>query len=255
MSEIEHKVTVMMSAFNEDVSLKETVSIILETCNHNDLAEIFIFVGKNATAECLAALSEVKKNEKDVPITVFYQSYEGPGANWNEFFDLYKGTHFVTVAADGELDPYQIHEFIEQSKIYPDYLIVGSRKLGKNGFKHYNFFKKILNYCAGIFLRVLYFTNRTEFTQPFLTAPVEVFSAINWEEQYHPIFMEMLLKPLRLGIKTFEIPTEWKKRYDGKPNRGALYFLSYLKTAVKIRFMSKKRIIKNGRHIPEKYIK
>lgn len=255
MKNTEYTVTVMMSAFNEDAALKETVNIILDTCDHKDLAEIFIFAGKKATPECLAALEELKKNEQDVPVTVFHQTYEGPGANWNEFFDLYKSTHFVTVAADGELNPYQIHEFIEQSKMRPDYMIVGSRRLDKNGFKNYNLLKKILNYGAGIFLRVLFLTSRTELTQPFFIAPVEVFRAIKWEEQFHPIFMEMLLKPLRLGVKTTEIPTKWRKRHDGKPNRGNLYFLPYLKTAFRIRFMDKNSILKEGRHIPEKYIK
>lgn len=250
---MEQKFTVLMSAVNEDEALKETVRIILETCSHQDLAEIFIFVGLNATASCLSALEEVKESSDDVPVNIFHQTYKGPGANWNEFFELFKGTHIVTVAADGELDPYQVSEFIERSKEKPEYIIIGSRKLGRNGFKDYYFFKKMLNMCAGAFLRVLYQTDRTEFTQPFFSGPVGVFSAIRWEEQFHPVFMEMILKPMRLGVKAEEIPTEWKKRQNGKPNRGAFYFLPYLKTAVRIRTMKKNRILKQGREIPEKY--
>ena len=241
-----------MSAINEDISLKETVKIILETCNHSDLAEIFIFVGLNATDGCLEVLKEIQSGS-DVPVNLFYQTYKGPGANWNEIFEMFKGTHIVTVAADGELDPYQLSEFIELSKASPDYIIIGSRKLGKNGFKGYNFLKKCLNMFAGIFLRILYGTKRTEFTQPFFAGPAEVFSAIRWEEQFHPIFMEMMLKPLRLNIKAREIPTEWQKRSDGKPNRNVFYFLPYLKTAFRIRFMKKSSILKQGKHIPEKY--
>ncbi len=254
MSNNEHKVSVLMTAFNEDEALRKTIKIILETCNHDDLEEIFIIAGRRATPECHAALDELTSSNGDVRIRAFYQSYEGPGANLNEFWDLVKGTHFVTIAADGELNPYQISEFVEQSKEKPEYMIVGSRRLSKDGFKDYDLLKKVLNFGAGIFLRVLFVTRRTEFTQPFFAAPCAVFKAINWEEQYHPIFMELLLKPLRLGIKTVEVPTAWIKRNDGKPNRGALYFIPYLKTALRIRFMKKEKILRENRGIPEKYI-
>ncbi len=244
----------LMSAVNEDESLKKTVKTILETCSHQDLAEIFVFVGLNATDSCLSAIEDIRNSSEDVPINVFHQTYKGPGANWNEIFEIFKGTHIVTMAADGELDPYQVNEFIQYSKAMPEYIIIGSRKLGRNGFKNYNSMKKFLNICAGLFLRIIYRTKRTEFTQPFFSGPVEVFSAIRWEERFHPVFMEIIIKPLRLNIKTKEIPTEWQKRLDGKTNRGALYFLPYLKTAIKIRIMKKSSILKSGRFIPEKYI-
>lgn len=239
---------------NEDTALKKTAGIIFETCSRDDLAELFIFTGLNASPGCLRALEEVQNNEYGIPVTVFHQTYKGPGANWNEFFELFKGTHIVTVAADGELDPYQVNEFIELSKAEPDCIIMGSRQLTKHGLDNYNFIKKILNKGAGVLIRFLYNTKRTEFTQPFFSAPAEIFSAIKWEEQFHPIFMEMILKPLRLGVATREIPTVWKKRDNGKSNRGAFYFLPYLKTAFRIRFMKKENILKQGRTIPEKYI-
>lgn len=244
-------VSIVISTVNEDSSLRETVSTLLETCNHEDIAELYLLVGSRATGRCLSAIEDIKRTVSDVPVKVFRQSYPGIGADLNEFFMLPTGSHVMCISGDGNLDPFQVHSFIEYAKESPDYIIVGSRWLDKNGFKDYDPIKKALNFAARIFLSVLYSTDRTEFTQPFQICPIEMFRNIRWEEKMHPLFIEVMIKPIRLGMKSKEIPTQWKKRTDGKPNRKGLYFLPYLKTALHVRFMKKTDILIDGCEMPD----
>lgn len=248
-------VSIVISTVNEDASLRETVSTLLETCNHEDIAELYLLVGSRATDNCLAAIKDIKNSATDVPVKVFRQSYPGIGADLNKFFMLPTGSHVMCISGDGNLDPSQVHSFIEYAKKSPDYIIVGSRWLDKDGFRGYDPFKKVLNFAARIFLSILYNTDRTEFTQPFQICPIEMFRNIRWEEKMHPLFIEVMIKPIRLGMKSREIPTQWKKRTDGKPNRNGLYFLPYLKTALHVRFMKKSDILLDGCQMPEYLIK
>ena len=53
----------------------------------------------------------------------------------------------------------------------------------------------------------------------------------------------MVLKPIRLGYKFTETPTNCYSRKDGKSSNSAKQTFSYLKTALHIRFMSEKDIL------------
>lgn len=247
-------VSIVILTVNEDSSLRKTVSTLLDTCNHEDIAELYLLVGSRATDNCLAAIEDIKASSTDVPVKVFRQTYPGIGANVNEFTMLPTGSHAICFSGDGNLDPTQVHTFIEYAKKYPDYLIVGSRWLDKDGFSGYDPFKKALNFAARIFLSVLFHTDRTEFTQPYQISPIEMIRNIKWEEKMHPLFIEVMMKPIRLGMKSMEIPTRWKKRTDGKPNRNVFYFLPYLKTALHVRFMKKSDILKPGFTMPEELL-
>lgn len=244
--------SVLISTVNENESLKKTVNTVISTCRECDLAEIFLLVGLRATEECLAAVEEIKR-ECPVKVVVYRQSEPGLGADFSKIFDLMSGSHIVTLSADGELDPEQICEFIEEAKKTPADIVVGSRKLGAHGFSGYSPLKRVLNSAAHIFLKLIFFTNRTELTQPFFIGSIDVFRTVKWEETLHPICIELNLKPLRLGLRTREIPTDWKHRVEGKPNHGRLYFFRYLKTAVHIRTMKISDICKPGRSIPDEF--
>lgn len=244
--------SVLISTVNENESLKRTVNTITGTCCAQDLAEIFLLVGARATEECLAAVEEILENSA-IHAVVYRQTQPGLGADFSKIFDLMKGSHVVMLSGDGELDPSQVCEFIEEAKKTPEDIIVGSRKLGAHGFQGYAPCKRVLNSAAHLFLKILFRTKRTELTQPFQIGAVSIFRAVKWEEILHPICIELNLKPLRLGLRTREIPTDWKHRVEGSPNHGKLYFFRYLKTALHIRFMKKQDIIKPGCTIEQKY--
>ena len=71
-----------------------------------------------------------------------------------------------------------------------------------------------------------------------------LYKSIEWENEGFPIFIEMVLKPLRLGYKFTEVPTNCYPRRQGESKNSFLQTAMYLKTALHIRFMKKKDILK-----------
>jgi hypothetical protein len=71
--------------------------------------------------------------------------------------------------------------------------------------------------------------------------------AIQWDEFKHPFLLESLLKPLRLGVKTIEIPAIWRPRKEGESQNTFLGNFPYLAVGVRIRLMSRASILKESK--------
>ena len=111
-------------------------------------------------------------------------------------------------------------------------------------FHNYNKTRKIFNRAAQIFLRVLYAEKLTDFTSPVQTAPAEAYEKSDWKELNFPFLLEMVLVPLRLGYAFSEIPVECFERQEGFSRNSAKQTALYLKTAIRVRFTPKSRLMK-----------
>lgn len=236
-------VSIVTGAVTETDSLRNTVEFILENCNHNDLAEIIIGYPERATSECVAVIRELESMQSNVSVWSFVQKRPKLGF-LTEAFDFAKGSHVITVDSDMALDLELIPRMIENAKKEPDTIFSASRWLGGNKFDGYNKFKMALNFCSQKFLAVLYQSKLTDFTIPFQIIQTELLRSINFEETGFAIFIEMVLKPVRLGCKIKELPTDCHGRKQGKSNNSFAQLPSYLKTALHIRFMKKDDILK-----------
>ena len=236
-------VSIVTGAVTETESLRRTVEFILENCNHEDLAEIVIGYPDRATPECVAVINELEAQPRDVRVWGFRQTMPKIGF-LIEAFDFAKGSHVITVDSDMALDLELIPKMIEGAKKEPDTIFSASRWLGGNKFEGYNKFKKLLNFSAQKFLAVLYQSKLTDFTIPFQIAPTELLRSINFEETSFALFMELVLKPVRLGCKIKELPSDCRERTQGKSSNSFATIPLYLKTALHIRFMPKDKILK-----------
>ncbi|MBP3696910.1 MAG: glycosyltransferase [Clostridia bacterium] len=236
-------VSIVTGAVTETESLRRTVDYILEKCDHSDLTEIIIGYPDRATPECVAVIKELEAMQSDVSIWSFVQKRPRLGF-LTEAFDAVKGSHVITVDSDMALDLDLIPQMIEGAKKEPDTIFSASRWIDGGSFEGYNKFKKVLNYCSQKFLAVLYQSKLTDFTIPFQIAPAELLKSINFEETNFAIFIEMVLKPLRLGCKIKELPTNCHSRTEGESSNSFAQLPFYLKTALHIRFMPKEKILK-----------
>lgn len=232
-----------MGAVTETDSLRATVERILNECEHSDLAEIIIGYPQRTSAECLEVIRELVANQSDVPIVAFLQKREKLGF-LTEAFDMAEGSHIITVDSDMALDLGLIPEMIECAKKEPETVFSASRWLGENSFAHYGKFKKALNFTAQKFLSVLYSSDLTDFTIPFQIISARTLKSIKFEETGFAMFLEMVLKPLRLGCRFKELPTSCRCREQGQSSNSYAQLPSYLKTAIKVRFMPKNKILK-----------
>ncbi len=234
-------VTLMMGAVNETESLRQTVNTLLEVCDHKDIKEIIIGYAQRITPDCLATVKEIAAMECDVPIVVFEQKRPFM-SGINDMIDVAKGSHCLLVASDMALDLSIVPTMIEQAKKEPDVIHSASRWMKGCKFYDYGTAKRFINFCAQKFLAVLYMRNLTDFTIPVQVAPSELYKSIKFEEPGFPFLLEMVLKPIRLGYKFKEYPTNCYPRKDGKSSNSAKQIISYLRVALHIRFMPKKNI-------------
>ncbi len=242
MSEFKN-VSILTGAVTETDSLRETVNTVLALCNHDDIAEIVICYPDRVTPECLSVINELTSLNCDVPIVSFEQTF--PFMSFIvEMIDKAKGSHCITIDSDLALDLTLIPQMIEGAKKEPDTIFSASRWLGGNEFEGYGKIKNIINFLSQKFLSVLYSSNLTDFTIPMQIAPTELYRSINFEETNFALLLEMVLKPLRLGTKFKELPTDCRSRKQGKSSNSTLHLLSYLKVALRVRFMPKDKILR-----------
>lgn len=232
----------MAGAVTETYTLRQTVDTILEICNHEDLAEIILCYSERTTPECFAVLDKIRKIETDVPIVIIKQWRKGM-ASVNDTIDTACGSHSLLVASDMALDLSIIPQMIENAKKEPDVIHSASRWMKGCKFYDYGRLKKIINFFAQKFLAVLYMRNMTDFTIPVQIAPSELYKSIRFERTDFAFLLEMVLKPIRLGYKFKEYPTNCYPRKDGKSSNSTKQILSYLGVALHIRFMPKKDIL------------
>ena len=236
-------VSIVTGAVTETSSLQGTVDFILANCNRADIAQIIIGYPDRATPECLETIKSIEANLSEVEVITFLQKRKSLGF-LTEAFDKATGSHIITVDSDMALDLALIPVMIENAKKEPDTIFSASRWLGGNKFYGYNKFKKVLNICAQKFLSVLYVSDLTDFTIPYQIIPTEILQSIEFEETGFPIFLEMVLKPLRLGYKFKELPTDCHSRTEGKSSNSFAQIPQYLRTALHVRFMPKENILK-----------
>ncbi|MBQ9945681.1 MAG: glycosyltransferase [Clostridia bacterium] len=237
------KATVVLGAVTETETLRKTVHTIAELCTAEDVAEIIIgHPPKAVTKECLAVINELAA--EDFPFPVIPCPDKRPFlSSILDAVDIAKGSHIILCPSDMALDLKCIPEMIESAKRDPDIIASSSRFLPGCTLYEYGTIKSIINRCAQLYMRILYGVKLTDFTNPYQIAPRELYLAVNFEETGFPFLLEMILKPLRLGYKFREIPTNCYPRTEGKSRNSKKQMAMYLKTSLHIRFMKKKDIL------------
>ena len=244
--------TIMMGAVDETDSLRETVLTVLRVCDHKDLREIIISYSPRITAESKAVVDELAEMETDVPIITFQQNRKGVAAIV-DMIEVARGSHCILVASDMALDLDCVAKMIEEAKKDGDTIISSSRWLRGCKFFEYSKTKHFLNHIARAFLSVLFTSKMMDFTNPCQIVPTELYQSIEWENEDFPLLIEMVLKPLRLGYKFTEVPTNCYNRKQGKSNNSFKQTAEYLPTALHIRFMKKKDILKKDSKLYKKF--
>ncbi len=238
--------TILLPAMNETYSLRQTVEILLQTCRKQDLAEMIILLSEKSDPACIAVAEQLcRKYPKKVWIHM--QKLPFVGGACREGFALAKGSHVVLMSSDLETDPYTVGRLIRMAKKHPACVVTASRWQKGCRFQGYQKIKLVCNFIFQKMLAVLYGTKLTDLTFAFRIFPTELVKGIRWEELKHPFFLETALKPLRLGVKFIEIPADWTARTEGISQNGFFANFKYIKTAVRIRFCKKSKLLKQDR--------
>jgi hypothetical protein len=232
-------VSVVIPAIDETDSLKESVEIILGTCDHKDINEIFFVVCERTTPACLSVINSICTAKNDIPVRLYTQIQPGLGCALHESMQRVTGSHVVNIAADLDTDPHVIKDMIRIAKKYPDAVILASRWIKGGGFSGYGCINKILNYLFNKMLQLLFFTKVTDLTYGYRFAPVDKTLSVKWESRGFSIGMETNLRMLRLGYKIIEVPAIWRLRKQGDSQNSFFIKAKYIGMVLKVRFASK----------------
>ena len=66
--------------------------------------------------------------------------------------------------------------------------------------------------------------------------PKKIIKKYNWQEFKHPLCLEMILRPIKDGVKSREIPVRWKSRSEGISKNPFFGNFKYFIVGLKIRF-------------------
>lgn len=241
--------SVILGAVDEAHSIEKICGYLMESCEA-DIAGIIIVKSKSCTPECTASVDEIKRRYGEKILVITQKRPSIGGAIWDGM-EAANGSHTVLLASDLAHDLSVVPLMLESAKKKPEVICTASRWLG-GSFYGYPAAKKLLNYCAQGFLRVLYGAKLTDFTNPVQIAPSSLYKSIAWEDCGFPFLLEMSLKPLRLGCEFTEIPTNCYPRTEGKSKNSFMQTARYLGCALHIRFMKREKLLKTNVHSEEK---
>ena len=237
------KVSIYIGATDENEGLKKTVDYIMETCDINDIDRVVMVYPKRAAEQCVNAIEMLSRK---YPGKVFGMMQTRPyiGGGIRDGFDSAASSHIMLLPGDLGVSLDCIPRMINGAKAEPETIIKTSRWLKKGSFHEYDPTRKMFNRLAQIFLKILFLSDLTDFTLPVQTMPTELYKSIDFRELNFPFLIELVVAPLRIGAKFREIPVECMSRTEGKSKNSFRQTALYLKTALRVRFSSKKKLIK-----------
>lgn len=240
-------VSIILPTLKETESFVQAVSMILEMNDPNDIAEFIAVVCERTNPESFKSIEEGKKiaEAAGVPLTVLYQTRPYFGGAIQDGFDAAKGSHVCMVTPDLDTAPDKLPEMIAMAKQHPGDIVIGSRWKKGGGFVNYDPVKKVWNFFSQKFLDVLYFSTLSDFTWGNQMTPTVLARAINHREVKHPINIERVVIPMRLGVKFREIPAVCRMS-DGETVNPFMANFAYLRPAFYWRFKPKEKLVKAG---------
>jgi len=225
--------TVLLPVMNETDALRETIAII-EQQAQMDVCEYLILVSPRTATESQAVIEELQKSYGE-RIRVHVQSMPFLGGALREGFALAQGSHVVMMASDLETDPHDVAVMIERAKQFPEAIITASRWLQPGSFDGYSPLKLALNKLFQRSFALLYQTPLSDMTYGYRLFPTALVQAIAWEELRHPFLLETMLKPLRLDVSVYEIPSRWRARTEGESSNNFFRNFVYFRIGVRTR--------------------
>lgn len=240
-------VSIILPTLKETDSFVKAVRMILEM-NPREISEFIAVVCDRTKPESFESIEEGKKiaEEAGVPLRVIYQTLPGFGGAIREGFMEAKGSHVCMVTPDLDTAPDKLPEMIAMAKAHPGDLVIGTRWKKGGGFENYNPIKKAWNWLSQKFLDALFFTTVSDFTWGNQMAPAILARSINYKEVRHPINIERVVVPLRLGIKIHEVPAVCRMPIDEETVNPFVANFAYLHPALRLRFVSERELLLPG---------
>jgi len=237
------KFDIFLPVIDETFSLEETINIIEKHCS-KAISQYFIVLSKTKSKQKSKNISHKLKLKYRDKVKIIYQKQSFIGGAIKIAIQNIRASHFILMASDLETNPNDVRKLIINSKKHPNKIIVANRWLEKNSFKGYNKIKLLLNKLFQFLFSKLYSVSLSDLTFAYRVYPSKLINRFILKENRHPILLETVLIPIKLGIEFIEIPSKWNSRKEGNSNNSFLRNFSYILTGFRIFFSKRDKLIK-----------
>ncbi len=231
-------VTVFVLASKETTLLRNTVNSILESNDIEDIEKIVIVLKSNDCPAFYEA-EKILDGAENKKIEMYVQKAPDAVLCIAELPPLVKSTHFVIMAADMEMDPLSVKDFIARAKENPRAIICAAKWLKGSTVEGYGKLHELCSRTMNMFISVLFNKNVKDPFSLFQIYPTEIYHRMNFDIPGNFLY-EYTLKPLKAGVEYSEIPTVYKKRTEGTSNFDIFMLIKvavrFCLTAIRIRF-------------------
>jgi glycosyltransferase involved in cell wall biosynthesis len=232
---------IILPVIDETASLEKTVQVLLAE-NSNEISQILIVVCGKTTETAMEVARGLAARHTGL-IQIRQQQRPFLGGAMRDAFEWAAGSHVVLMASDLETDPAKVKDLIAKAKEGYD-IVTATRWRGRYGFQGYSPIKRVLNRIFQKIFGMLYGVSLSDLTYGFRIFKIEWVKKIEWEELRHPLLLETVLKPLRLGARVVEIPCVWQARVEGQSHNTFLQNFLYFRIALKTRFRNKEQLLR-----------
>lgn len=238
-------VTVVILATDENEALVKTIKHIREECSCKP-EQIIVVLSQSATEKCKSAAENMRIAYGDY-VKVTIQDGRGLGNAIRFGIEQVETSHMIFFGADLAISLESIDEMIAAAKREPEIIHKTSRWLEKNSYVGYNPVRLVLNRVAQTFLRILFNSKIRDLTNPVQIVPMHIQKSISWQEDGFAALLEQVIIPVRLGYQFKEIPVKCYSRTEGESKNSAWKTAMYFQTALRVRFTSRKKLLKEKR--------
>ena len=224
-------VSIIMPVMDETTSLRETVEIVVDE-NAPDLREIICVVSRFSTPQALEVCHELAVRWPEL-VVVREQTKPYLGGALQDAFSWSRGSHILLMASDLETEPHTAVRLIAEARKGWD-IVATTRWTEEGGFTGYNPVKFVLNWVFQKTIGMLYSTKLTDLTFGYRIYRAETLRDLEWTEFRHPFLLECLLRPLRRGATSTEIPVSWEARREGESHNPFWRNFVYFRIALKL---------------------
>jgi len=235
--------SVILPVVDETESLKKTIDIVLDE-NAECIRKVLLIVCRMTTPVALAVCQDLCDAMPDL-IEMRFQKRPFLGGAMQDAFEWAAGSHVLMMASDLETDPHTVKEMVAAARDGWD-IVTASRWIGSGAFEGYGGVKHALNWIFQRLFALLYGTSLSDLTYGFRIFKSEWVKSIRWEETRHPLLLESVLKPLRLGARITEVPTVWRARSEGSSHNSFWRTFVYFRIALRVRLSAKRNLVKES---------
>lgn len=210
------KLSVVIPAYNEEESLRETISLLIEVLKANDIDHEIFVVNDNSKDNTLEILKQLKE-EYD---TLHYETNEGPnGFGYAVRYGLerFSGDCVAVMMADLSDSPEDLVRFY-RTMVDGNYdCVFGSRFIKGGKTIDYPFVKKIINRMANMIIRIMMGIKYNDATNAFKLYRRHTIDGLKpFLSPHFNLTIELPLKAIIRGYSYTVLPNSWTNRKYGE---------------------------------------